>query len=287
MNSTMTRTPDNNTWLVGLDLGERSRGALYFTGWLAGASEHMVGVHVVESWLAPHLRGEPSSVVREFVARAARELHTASPSCIELVEADRAEEGLARIAGGATALVIGRAAHAGQHPFNRLGHVARRLLRSLPAPVVVVPPDLSAVAPGPILLATDLGVASEAAVAFALRLAAQRGRDLEVVHVGMPRYSDLVDALEPEWVDATDTYRAQVALALQTWMRDHGLADRRHHLLYGDAVQGIEAVVVGSNAAMVVVGSRHLGVAGRVFLGSTASALAGLATCPVAVVPST
>lgn len=282
----MSTISDANTWVVGLDLGERSRGALHFASWLAGPDERTVGVHVLESWSRPYLRGEPEAAVREAVARVAQELRLAPLSSVAAVEAARAEEGLARAAAGSAGLVIGRAARAGERGFNRLGHVARRLLRELPAPVVVVPPDLSTISPGPILLATDLDVATTHAVQFAVQLAANRGRALEVVYVGMPRHSDLIDELEPAWVAARDEYRTQVARSLQNWMDTHGLGDRRHHLVYGNTVEGIEAVAVGCNAAMIVLGSRRLGAAGRIFLGSTASALAAFSTCPVSVVPS-
>ena len=108
------------------------------------------------------------------------------------------------IGAAASGLVIGRAAERGSRAVVRLGRVARRVLRRLPCPVVVVPPDLSAVADGPILLATDLDVASASAVTFARDLAARHGRELKVVHVGETRYSDLIDDLEPYWQQARD-----------------------------------------------------------------------------------
>jgi nucleotide-binding universal stress UspA family protein len=274
------------TWIIGIDLGGRSRGALYFSQWLAGASDPTIAVHVLPRWSLPHLRGEPITAVHAAVAGAARELHVAQPSTVKVVEAETAEQGLAEAAAGATALVIGRAARAGEHPRTRLGRVARRLLRALPAPVIVVPPDLSAVGSGPILLATDLDVATTAAIAFARRVAADQRRDLEVVHVGMPRHSDLIDELEPGWVASRDNYRVQVAQSLEHWAERHGLAACRRHLVYGDVTRGIEAVAVGCDPALIVVGSRDLGTAGRIFLGSAASALAGFASRPVAVVPS-
>ncbi len=282
----MSTISDANTWVIGLDLGERSRGALHFAHWLAGQNDRTAGVHVYESWSRPYLRGEPAAAVREAVAHAAQELQIPPPSFVEAVEAARAEDGLAKAAEGSAGLVIGRAARAGERGFNRLGHVARRLLRDLPAPVIVVPPDLSAVSAGPILLATGLDVATTLAIPFAVQLAARQGRELEIVHVGMPRHSDLLDELEPAWVAARDGYRTQVTHSLRTWMETHGLAGRRHHLLYGNIVEGIEAVAIGCNAAMIVVGSRRLGTTGRIFLGSTASALAAFSTCPVAVVAS-
>lgn len=282
----MTTISNMSTWVVGLDASERSRGALVFTHWLAGPNDQTVGVHIFESWSRRHLRGEPVCAIRDAVARTIRDHHIAPPSCIRAIEAVRAEDGLAKAAEGATALVIGRAARAGERPLNRLGHVARRVLRDLPAPVIVVPPDLSVVASGPILLATDLDVATTAAIDFARQLAVRTGRDLEIVHIGMPRHSDLIDELDPSWATARDEYRAQVTRSLRDWMEVHGLADRRQHLAYGSTVEALEDIVVGCHAAMVVVGSRRLGTTGRIFLGSTASALAGFASCPVAVVPS-
>jgi nucleotide-binding universal stress UspA family protein len=149
----------------------------------------------------------------------------------------------------------------------------------------VVPRDLTAISPGPILLATDLGDATSAALPFAQALATRRDRSLEVVHVGEARHNDLIDELEPTWLAAREAHRAAVEHALTVWMHAHGLERLAHHVAYGDPADKIAEIAAARQAALVVVGSRRLATATRLFLSSTASTLAGLATCPVAVVP--
>ena len=277
-------TADANTWILGLDLGDRSRGAVCCANWLAGP-DHTIAIHVMELWTRPHIRTDAVSTVREVVRRLASEMHVLPPVRVSVVDADSAEEGLVRASEGAAGLVIGRAAGRREETPWALGQVARRVLRRLPCPVVVVPRDLSEIAPGPILLATDLDVSSLAAVSFARELAMKQGRELLVVYVGETRYSDLVDDLDPSWRRARDAYCEELELAAQAWMTTHALMGRPR-IVYGSVVEELRTLAVTTQAAMVVVGSRRLGTAGRIFLGSTASALAGHAVCPVAVVAS-
>jgi len=285
---TSSRPPsDDSPWIVGLDLGERSLGALVVGNWLARGPDRVVGVYVLESWSRPYVAGDIINSVHHTVDSAAAQQHVPPPARVSVLEANLAEEGLARAAEGAAGLVIGRAARAGDGPLVRLGHVARRLLRMLPGPVVVVPRDLTAIPPGPIVLATDLGDATAAALPFAQHLAARHGRPLELVHVGEPRNSDLIDDLEPSWRAAREEYRAQVERAFDVWMADHHLGRVPRHIAYGDPATKVAEFAAARQAALVVVGSRRLGAAARVFLSSTASTLAGAATCPVAVVPPT
>ncbi len=281
----VTPTAGETTWVVGLDLDRRSRGALVLADWLARAGDRVIGVHVLEAWARPHLRKDPISAVREMLTVMTGELGLGPLARVSAVEAARAEDGLAHAVEPASGLVIGRAARSDSEQYIRLGVVARQLLRRLPAPVIVVPPDLVVVGPGPVLLATDLGPASEAAVDFARTLAAKHGRALELVHVGEPRHNDLIDELEPAWLAARDAYHRELADELADWAATHDLAAAPRHVVYGDPASRIAAVASERQAALVVVGSRRLGLAARAFLSSTASALAGMATGPVAVVP--
>ncbi|HEY0134508.1 MAG TPA: universal stress protein [Nannocystis sp.] len=275
---------DPDTWILGLDLGARGRGAVRVADWLAGP-DRTIGVHVLEHWTRPYIRPNAISAVHEAVRRIGDEFHVTPPARISVLEAASAEEGLAEAARGAAGLVIGRVAGSRQDTPFGLGRVARRLLRSLPGPVVVVPRDLEAVAPGPVLLATDLDESSDAAAAFARALAGKHGRELVVVHVGERRHSDLIDELEPSWLAAREAYRDELAAALARWMARHDLAQAPRRVVYGSTVDELVTLAATIDAAMLVVGSRRLGAAGRVFLGSTASALAGRAACPVAVIP--
>jgi nucleotide-binding universal stress UspA family protein len=278
-------TTPATTWILGLDLGDRSRGAVCLADWLAGP-EHTLAVHVLELWSRPYVRSDAIAATREVAHRMASELHVAPPSQVTVLEADSAEEGLARAAEGAAGLVIGRAAGHAESMTWALGHVARRVLRSLPCPVVVVPRDLTAIAPGPIVLATDLDDASTAATGFARELAARHGRELVVAHVVEDRYSELIDDMDPYWQHARDIYRDEREQSAHRWMAEHALIGRAR-VAQGSVVDELQKLATATRAAMVVVGSRRLGTLGRIFLGSTASTLAARAPCPVAVVPST
>jgi nucleotide-binding universal stress UspA family protein len=279
--------PATKPWIVGLDLSPRSRGALLFAEWLrfGGATVH--GLHVLEAWASPFLpiAEDLRVTVREAVAERYAHLGITPLQQIEVAVGPRAEDGLLGVAATAEGLVIGRAAPRGERPRVRLGSVARRVLRALPVPVIVVPPDLVAVAPGPILLATDLGPSSDEAVRFAVALAAAQGRELELVHVGEPRHSDLIDELDPSWLREREIYRAGVEATAHAWAAGHGLDDRLRHVRFGDHVEEIATMAAYCDAALVVTGSRRLGLASRLFSTSTASTLAGLADCAVAVVP--
>lgn len=282
-------------WIVGLDLGERSRGALVFAAWMRSAASpegrpQLIGVHVLETWAARHLqvgRDEYVQVVRR-IAEARIAGVGAALDGVEVVEAERAEDGLAGATLGAGALVIGRQALRGERPLVRLGRVARRLLRQLPAPVFVVPPDLpeATLAGGSIVLATDLERASEAALELALRLARTHARPLVVAHVGEPRHSDLLDELEPRWLAQREAFRAGVSQEFASWCEAHGVGGVRHVLEFGSVPETLADVAARERAAVVVLGSRKLGAVERVFTTSTASALAGLCPCAVAVVPN-
>lgn len=279
---TAAMTDTTNTWILGLDLGDRSRGAALIADWLAGP-EHTLAVHVLELWTRPYIRTDVVESTRAVIHRVASELHIEPPAHMKVIDAETAEQGLTIAGEGAAGLVLGRAAGSDEHLPWGLGHVARRVLRSLPCPVVVVPRDLTAVAPGPVLLATDLDTASTAAVAFAREVAGRHGRELVVVHVVEDRYSDLVQ--DPFWQQAQEAYRSEREQRAHTWMTEHALIGRPH-VAFGGVVDRLQARATDTRAAMVVVGSRRLGTLGRIFLGSTASALAARAPCPVAVVPA-
>lgn len=272
-------------WIVGLDIGGHSSGVLVVGRWLAGDSDHVTGTYVLAAWSRPYVGGDIVSIVHHAVDTTTRELDIPPPARVNVVEADRVEDVLAQAAEGGAGLVLGRAARARDGGLVRLGRVARRLLRLLPGPVVVVPRDLVAVPPGPVLLATNLDQTTSAALPFARALAARHDRALEVVHVGEPRSGDLIDELEPGWIAAREEYRSEIECAVDVWLHDHHLDRTDRHVVHGDPVAQIAEIAAARRAALVVVGSRRLGAGARMFLSSTASRLAGLAACPVAVVP--
>lgn len=274
-------------WILGLDLHPKSTGVLVFAAWLRSGGATVVGLHVLAAWASPFIAAaeDVEMRVRQAVAERCAGLGIAPLERVEVAIVPRAEDGLLQAAATAAGLVIGRQAPRGERALVRLGSVARRVLRALPGPVIVVPPDLTAVAPGPILLATDLEASSDAAAHFAIELAAAQGRALELLHVGEPRHSDLIDELDPAWLREREIYRAGVQATASAWAARLGLGERPCHVRFGERAEEIAAAAAVYRAALVVTGSRQLGLAGRLFSTSTASALAGLAGCPVAVVP--
>lgn len=286
-------TDIHERWIVGLDLSARSHGALVFSAWMRRAESpaerpSLVGVHVLESWAAHYLPVGREEYVRSV--RSVAERHMAEVGGVfddvEVVEAARAEDGLAGAAQRGDAVVIGRSAARESHAFVRLGRVARRVLRQLPAPVFVVPPDLSPSAlSGPIMLAVDLGESSAAAIEAAVRLARAHARPLVLAHAGEPRHADLLDELDPRWAAARELFRGGVEREFAAWAEAKGLGSLRRVLEFGAPPETLARIAAQEQAAVVVVGSRRLSTAERIFTTSTASALAGLCTCPVAVVP--
>ena len=275
-------------WLVGLDLGPRSHGALIFAAWLRATAEvRVVGLHVLEAAASRFVDGEAEAVdaVRRAVDERSAQLGIPAIEAIEVVMVARAEEGLMERSQRALGLILGRAAPTGSTALVRLGRVARRVLRHLPGPVIVVPPELTRVEEGPVLLATDLGPASAGAVRFARGFASAVGRPLDLLHVADPQDGDLLGSMDARWSVERRTHRASMIEAMSQWTVDQALGDRPRKVVFGERVEEIVAAAEACKAAMVVVGSRQLGAGARLFTTSTASALAGMASCAVAVVP--
>jgi nucleotide-binding universal stress UspA family protein len=285
-------------WIVGIDLRERSRGALQMAAWMRThrlpAAEHdFVGVHVVDETLrlrltSDLLRSYVEAVERE-IARAVDETAVASAlSETRVAMAASAEDGLAEAAttSGVEGLLVGRAAYREGRKLVRLGRVARRLLRRLPAPLMVVPPDLSRaeVGSGRIVLATDLGVSSSRAATVAASLASSLGRELEVVHVQDPRETAMPFATA-EGFALPPPMTPREPAEVEAWAREQGLESASTRLLEGDTIASLLAHAREASAPIVVCGSRRLGVADRVFTSSVGTDLARLADRAVLIVP--
>lgn len=266
-------------WIVGIDLGPQSRGALVFAAWLGHTSGiPVIGLHVRETARSFTTGMDAESLARTAVEAQQTQFGLPPLDRVEIVTAARAEDGLTAAAEDAEGLVLGRT-RAGDADDERLGRVTRRVLRTSAAPVVVVPANLTAVGDGPVLLATDLGPASSAAARWAASFAAEHGRGLEVVHVVRPREDPF--APPPE----EDLEGARAAGAIAAWLAAHGVGDRPQHVPGGEPAAQIAEVAAGLRAVLVVTGSRRLAATERLFAASTSAALAGRCGCPVAVVP--
>src|SRR5262249_5211037 len=137
-------------WAIGVDLAEHHLGPLHFVAALldVDTSDSAVGIHVMlgPEFLDPLMAGSERLELRarvlvdvdQMLTRAEVERFT-----VDLVEDASIDRALADTAARlqADALVVGRRAKRDEDSLVRLGEVTRRLLRRLPVPVVVVPPD--------------------------------------------------------------------------------------------------------------------------------------------------
>jgi nucleotide-binding universal stress UspA family protein len=289
-------------WLVGLDLAPSSRGAIVFAQWLAERAresdrpDSLRAVHIVERALMGPLFGtnSPDNIIEE-----ARKQARTSLDAVEASEAfskvhvgldTRADEGLRREAAifEPDAVIVGRKARKDATEVFRLGPTAHRLLRTLPAPVIVVPNDLTrtALGPGPILAATDLESHSVAACRFAQKLGAHLGREVAYCHV----VSDPRATLDRYFSRKAVGELAEQAMTIgermtSAWLDVEDLAGPKVHLVQGNAVDGLCETAIAMQAPLIVLGSRRLSGLERVFVGSTSTDLARVSPCPIAVIP--
>jgi nucleotide-binding universal stress UspA family protein len=286
-------------WILGLDLREGAEGPLVFASWLStqlGATQSVVlePIHAIErdeiGLLANVDRREQVvSLAEDAVARTlGRAGVTNGIANTRLVEVGEPEDVLVSAARGADGLIIGRLAPRGKDRLVRLGGVARRLLRSLPAPTLVVPPDLhhEQIGKGPIILACDMHEDSLGATRFALRMADRLSRELILAHVVSMPYSWSTGYLPP------DVFRqihvdlvSQAERALECWATKQGITDLRRVICDGMVADELRSLARQDDALMLVAGSQKLSLVERVFVGSIGSELAASAPCPVALVP--
>ena len=279
-------------WIVGLDLRPRSQGAIKTARWLAHHGGPQVrhrfyGVHVVPQLPRVSVRDD---VMDELCQRAQRHAEQT------IVEAG-AKDAITRVdavpgvptktlAAASTfydvdGLIIGRHGPRDGGTVVRLGTVARQLLRSLPAAVMVVPPDHDPEAQprGPVLVATDLAPDAAAAGRFGLRLARELGVDLVLLHV--PETGQLAAQLGA----TPHTPLVQDPEAFEHWVDTYGLGGARTETSPGDPVEQTLTLAEAHDASLIVCGSRRLTLGDRVFQASTGSTLAAYAPRPVVVVP--
>lgn len=132
-----------------------------------------------------------------------------------------------------------------------------------------------------LLLATDLGEASEAATEQAITLATQLAARLLVVTVidARPRRGP-----RPRPVEERERLSEAVhAVAIRA--RQAG-ATASFMVWDGDPAESIIAAAEAEGADMIVVGSHRRGLMGRAILGSVSDHVVREAACPVLVVPA-
>lgn len=293
-------------WIVGMDLTAHSHGAVRFARWLQERSpreQQLRGVYVgstttIERELpGPGLPGERACTM---MRAAAESLGAASAfTAFEAVPSDEPEEVLARVAQehAADGLVIGRAGAAGEWSLVSLGRVARRLLRHVPRPVVVVPPDLdvAALGHGPVVISAAPVDHAISAIRCGRALAERLDLPVLLVHVIPDPATYPVVGADPTATVASaeqassllDQARVRMAAehALRQWLREHGLGDPPVRAEPGRKAWTLLDVARGVQASMIVCGSRRLSLVERVFESSVGTELAARADRPVMVVP--
>lgn len=272
-----------------------SAGAISLARWMKGrgSAESFYGVHVVEYFAAELLAEiDPRTQTEDLEAlggEALAPLHDdVTFAEVGLMSASAAEDGITAAAGtwSCDALIIGRRKHRDAVSLVRLGRVARRLLRTLPFPVVVVPPDLREqdIRGGPILLATDLESSSTGAAHFARALAPAVNLDMLVTHVSPVSGSNVLVPQE-QWSMVIARALRESREALAQWVKEHDLGSARTSVVHGSVGHELDEVARVSGASMLVMGSRGISTLNRLFLPSNASELAASAKIPVAVIP--
>ena len=277
-------------WMVGVDARHLAGGAVAFARWLAqGHGNDVLGVHVVE-WVPSMQHRLEHAEPDDVRSRAADALRTLEQDAhfteLGAIVATAAEDGLETAVDSkkADALVLGRRAPRSGSGVVRLGRVARRMLRRLPVPVIIVPPDLETIGDGPVVLAVDLTESCGHAATIAARIATAMGRDLVLMHAIHPPDRGPYFPAEV-WDLAMSDLRDRSEQGFLTWADRHGVGAAERIIIEGPPVQMVVELAEERDACLLVVGSRQLGGLERLFLSSLGSELAASSPRPVAVVP--
>lgn len=287
-------------WTLGLDLREGAEGPLVFARWLVaelvrhGTSSQLDPVHVIEQdqiglLASAERREEVTALAEDAVLEALRRSGDETPLMgLRLVEVGEPEDVLADSASRSEGLIIGRLAPRGRDKVFRLGGVARRLLRRLPGPTVVVPPDLTTaqIGKGPIIFACDGDDDSLGAARFATKLADSLRRELVLAHVVPMPYGWSVGYLPSDSLKQVRAdLRTRGERTLERWATKHGLNGLRGFVSEGIVAEELTRLATEQDALMLIVGSRKLNAIERLFVTSVGSELAASSTAPVVVVP--
>ncbi len=285
-------------WIVATNLRDDCLGALEFAAWL-GEHAHEPGANPATALAV--LRDRAGMFAGPDPADMLGRVEQATQAFVERSPASAAIGGvraelstdvartLSQTAGheGAT-LLLGRKAPRENRSLVRLGRIARRTLRQLHSPTVVVPTDWTAATAGvgPVMVAVDATEASLAALSFGEALATSVGRPLLAVQAlqgpGGLGWATLPDA---DYVALRERYRREEADKLVSFLAEHGRASLTPRSEVGATVPALLEVADDVQAAMIVCGSRRLSRTERIFTASVGGELASFAPVPVAVVP--
>jgi nucleotide-binding universal stress UspA family protein len=213
-----------------------------------------------------------------------REIHIKKADCVETALEN------ARVECGADGLILGRQAKRMSHDVVRLGKVCRKVLRSLEAPAIVVPPDLDpgGIGEGPVIALTKLSRDSEGACQLAAKIAADLGRRVLVLHVvPTPEHYGAHYLPKETLAKLRDEHQREGEQELSRWIEAKGIGECESAVLQGSLVDEVTAHAARVEACLIVCGSRGLSAAERMLLTSVGSTLAAAASLPVAVAPTT
>jgi nucleotide-binding universal stress UspA family protein len=282
---------DPRPFAFALDLTYKSHGALVFGAWLRSTlgADAVEAVHVIATREAQALRDDRMQRAQVLLhERLSASGHAQTFARIQVWAAGAIVDELARTQSFARALVLGRRTRTGTRALVHLGPVARKVLRGLPLPTIIVPPELEPAALlGPVVLATDLEASSDSAARFAAQFARECGRELIVVHIAEVHHNEFVDELDPGWAAQGERFNRESAADLAAWTERQGLTGARRLTLTGSPVELLLELIDQEHPALLVLGSRRLTTTERLYTTSTASTVAAYAACPVAVVPPT
>jgi nucleotide-binding universal stress UspA family protein len=287
---------------VGLDLRPQTTGAVQYALWMCKApslqpSWHLHFIHVIEPdamvELIRHadertMLGAFRQRGKEILDEVAHGEHLHAP---EVLAGDAVEllEEVAKKQGSTALMISRRAASRAGMTLERLGAVARRLLRRLEQPTIVVPPDLlaSRVGSGPVVVAVDFSEDSARAVAWARTVAETVRRPLRLVHFAdipdQAGYAGLVQA--ERWEELSNEILDRGRERMRKFVVEQRLGEVDTMVVRGPVLPAVADYANESAACLLVTGSGHHGMLHRIVVPSVASETAAMSSVPVAVVP--
>jgi nucleotide-binding universal stress UspA family protein len=145
-----------------------------------------------------------------------------------------------------------------------------------------------------IVCGVDGSPGADAALAVAARLAERLERRLVLVHVAEPVLTPYAHAapfggMSPAGALAVEEQTAAQREAgmhvLERAAEAAGIEEAEQRVAIGAAAERLADIAAEEEAELIVVGSRGRGALRAAFLGSVSSTLAGIARCPVLIVP--
>ena len=276
--------------LVGIDGGPQQTAALTLAARLAEGGQLIVATVYPMSRTTAGLGSAYAKAIEEAAAKILRSAGADLPAsdvdarAIANLSAPRA---LHRLAADEDVdlLVIG-SCHRGAVGRAVLGGTGDRLVHGAPCPVVVAPRDYAAGARPmkTIAVAYDRGPESDAALAWATRLAETSGASLTLIAVAR-----FPVALYPgwgafPWDEVTEELHEEAQHGIDAAIERLPATVRAE----GTVLDGPVATTIAEAAAdadLLVAGSRAYGAVGTLLMGSVSRGLMHEASCPVVVVP--